>query len=116
MEKRTRGLVFKSVVNMAEEANNDFFCKTLHSNKMGDFAIIEIKDCGVVQSTISLAGEIRPNVAVIKELLRDYAPQIARSIGGFEYPMVTVKITDGFGEPIHKRNVLCKREYWVEFK
>lgn len=107
---------FKSVTNMVENRENDFWNKSLFEGKMGEFAIIEIKDCGVIQGTIQRGGNIRPDAAAIKEILRDYAQEIAKRTKGFEYPMVTVKIADGFDKPIHKRNVLYKREYWVEFK
>lgn len=106
---------FKAVNSTFENKANDFWNKSLMSKKkMGEFALIEIKDCGVTQAIIQRGGSIRPDAAAIKEILRDYAKEIIQKTKGFEYPMVCIKITDGFEKPIYERKVLCKREYWIE--
>lgn len=116
MEKKT--LHFTAVRNMLERKDDDFYRSSLYDNKVGELAIIELTADGAIIGEMRIGANIRPCVESCKEILRDYAEEIFNRFKGLlnNYPMVTVKIVDNADKRCDKQNVLCKREYWVEFK
>lgn len=116
MERKT--LKFTAVKNLLERQNDDFFKKSIHGNKTGELAIIELFADGSHIGEIRLGTKIKPSVESIKEILRDYTNEILSRFKGLlnNYPMVTVKIVDNADKRCDKQNILCKREYWIELK
>ena len=116
--KTRRRVCFKPVRNMLEREVEDTSREMMRETDNGELVIIELTACGALIGEIHRAGNIKATAAAAAEIIRDYMHEIVRKFKGYfnEYPMVTIKIVDNALARSDKRNVLFKREYWVEIQ
>lgn len=104
-------IIFKNVKNLLNKEEYSY------NNKVkGELIIIELSDCGVKMGEILRAGKFSLTKKTISSILNEYKEEIVKRTRGWEYPMVTIKITEGGDMPLYKQTLLFKKEFWIEIK